>query len=136
MVKILKAVFENSEQTAITVYISGDGFENLPYGVNLLLENEDDTPMHKELCNRYRAGEFSPDPYIAPVMLDEDVANEVRSKRNSLLTATDYLLMPDYPISDTDREAVKAYRQALRDITLQDGFPREVIWPEKPEVVK
>jgi hypothetical protein len=26
-----------------------------------------------------------------------------------------------------------AYRQALRDITAQSGFPNEVVWPTKPE---
>lgn len=136
MFTITKAVFENKAHTAMTVYISGDGFENMPYGVNLLLEDEDDTAIHKELCERYRNGEFTPDPYVEPPINLDVVARDVRRERDKRILATDYLLMTDYPISDVDLEAVKAYRLALRDITRQDGFPIDIVWPEKPEVVK
>lgn len=136
MFTITKAVFENKAHTAMTVYISGDGFENMPYGVNLLLEDEDDTEIHKELCERYRNGEFTPDPYVEPPINLDVVARDVRRERDKRILATDYLLMTDYPISDVDLEAVKSYRQALRDITRQDGFPIDIVWPEKPEVVK
>lgn len=56
---------------------------------------------------------------------------EVRSKRDYLISQTDYLLQPDYPISAEDLEKVKAYRQALRDIPEQEGFPDNVTWPEE-----
>ena len=69
-------------------------------------------------------------------MTDEDCAVEVRSKRESLIAKTDYLAMPDYPLSNGDRVQVFAYRQALRDVPMQDGFPREVVWPEVPSVLK
>ena len=58
---------------------------------------------------------------------------EVRAKRDYLISQTDYLLQPDYPISAEDLEKVKAYRQALRDIPEQEGFPNDVVWPEEPE---
>ena len=67
--------------------------------------------------------------------LKEAKAKEVRAQRDALLEETDYLLMPDYPISAEDLEAVKAYRQALRDVPEQEGFPYTVVWPEKPSVV-
>lgn len=56
---------------------------------------------------------------------------EVRAKRDYLISQTDFLLQPDYPISAADLEKVKAYRQALRDIPEQEGFPNDVIWPEE-----
>lgn len=56
---------------------------------------------------------------------------EVRAKRDDLISQTDYLLQPDYPISAEDLEKVKAYRQALRDIPEQEGFPDNVTWPEE-----
>ena len=56
---------------------------------------------------------------------------EVRAKRDYLISQTDFLLQPDYPISATDLEKVKAYRQALRDIPEQEGFPNDVVWPEE-----
>lgn len=56
---------------------------------------------------------------------------EVRAQRDSLITKTDYLLVPDYPISAKDLEKVKAYRQALRDVPAQEGFPDNVVWPDE-----
>lgn len=69
-------------------------------------------------------------------MTDEDHAVEVRSQRDRLIAETDYLAMPDYPLSEEDRGIVTAYRQALRDVPTQEGFPREVVWPEAPAVFK
>lgn len=66
---------------------------------------------------------------------DEDVAVQVRAERDSKIAETDYLAMPDYPLSDGDRVKVFAYRQALRDVPTQEGFPREVVWPEVPSVL-
>lgn len=63
-----------------------------------------------------------------------ELATEIRSKRNSLLAETDYLLMPDYPISKEYLEQVKKYRQQLRDITKQDEFPKDVTFPELPKI--
>ena len=73
----------------------------------------------------------------APKKTEEQKLNElattIRTKRNSLLSQTDYLLMPDYPISEEYREKIKTYRQELRDITEQDNFPRDVVFPTLPE---
>lgn len=49
--------------------------------------------------------------------------------RDSLLTQSDWTILPDAP---TDKKAWKAYRQALRDITKQPGFPDNITWPTKP----
>ena len=134
MIKIKRAVFENKERTAMTVYISGDGFDNLPYGVNLLEDGS--TDIHKELCVRYKNGEYTPEPYVEPE-IDIEVAKEnIRKKRNSLISVTDYMFTTDYEMSDLDRKLVKEYRQALRDITKQKGFPENVVWPNKPSCIK
>lgn len=62
-------------------------------------------------------------PYVPPVPTTEELAASVRAERDKRITATDYLVMPDYPL-DTDKlEEIKAYRQALRDIPQQLGFP-------------
>ena len=134
MLKIKRAVFENKEHTAMTVYISGDGFDNLPYGVNLL--EEDNTAIHKELCVRYKNGEYTPELYVEPEV-DIEIAKEtIRKRRNKLISATDYMFTTDYEMSDLDRKLVKDYRQALRDITKQKGFPENVVWPKIPECIK
>ena len=73
----------------------------------------------------------------APKKTDEQKLNElattVRSKRNSLLAETDYLLMNDYPISEEYLARIKKYRQDLRDITKQENFPTDVVFPNLPE---
>lgn len=63
---------------------------------------------------------------------DAEYAAEVRAERDKLIAATDYLAMPDYPLPDDKRQAVLAYRQALRDVPEQAGFPRQIDWPVKP----
>lgn len=63
----------------------------------------------------------------------DELATEIRNKRNLLLTETDYLLMPDYPISEKNLEKVKEYRQQLRDITKQENFPETVVFPDFPK---
>jgi len=54
---------------------------------------------------------------------DEMFLGNIKKERNELLTKTDYLVMPDFPIIAKDLVVVKKYRQALRDLT--DGkLPR------------
>ena len=75
---------------------------------------------------------------VAPVPgpTEKDLAAQIRSKRDWLISETDYLLAIDYPISQESLEAVKVYRQALRDVPQQKGFPFDVTWPEKPVIQK
>jgi hypothetical protein len=63
----------------------------------------------------------------------ENVEARARAQRNMLLAETDYMLMPDYPLTDEQREAWTAYRQALRNLPEQEGWPFEITWPVKPE---
>jgi hypothetical protein len=58
-------------------------------------------------------------------------AAEVRAERNTRLTETDWTQMPDY--NGADKPAWATYRQALRDIPAQPGFPFDVEWPTQPE---
>ena len=74
----------------------------------------------------------------APKKTEEQKLNElattIRSKRNSLLAETDYLLMNDYPISAEDLARIKKYRQELRDLTKQENFPTNVVFPDFPKI--
>lgn len=72
---------------------------------------------------------------VTPVVTEEQMARQVRFQRDRLLSASDYYVMPDYPYSEHGLIEVKAYRQALRDITMQEGFPFEIEWPVKPKVL-
>ena len=70
-----------------------------------------------------------------PVIPDEQLAREIRHKRDRLLEQSDFYIMPDYPSTEEGLETVKTYRQALRDITKQKNFPKEVAWPDRPTVL-
>lgn len=82
-----------------------------------------------------RTLEFYGYPGGDELLTDEDRAEAARKKRDQLLSDTDYLLMPDYPLEAAELEAVKTYRQALRDVPEQAGFPSAIEWPSKPEVI-
>ena len=62
--------------------------------------------------------------------LDASQAASQRSERNTKLTASDWTQVADAPV---DKAAWATYRQALRDITAQAGFPWGVQWPTQPE---
>ena len=59
----------------------------------------------------------------------EELANEIRNKRNELLAETDWTQMQDSPLSEEKIEKYKKYRQALRDIPEQKEFPFNVVFP-------
>ncbi len=65
------------------------------------------------------------------IVSPEVLSQRVRSKRNALLAQSDHLVMPDYPAKNL--EAVKTYRQNLRDLPGVSSFPNSVTFPEPPE---
>ena len=59
----------------------------------------------------------------------------LRQRRNSLLSSTDWTVLSDSPLSETEKTAWLEYRQDLRDIT--EGLNTEakvkaVVFPNKP----
>jgi len=55
--------------------------------------------------------------------------DQIRLRRNQLLAASDWTQIDDAPV---DQAAWATYRQALRDVPQQAGFPDDVAWPDKP----
>lgn len=64
------------------------------------------------------------------------IAAQARAQRDKLLLDTDWTQTLDAPIDEDTKAAYRAYRQALRDIPEQAGFPRSIDWPELPNKVK
>ena len=68
--------------------------------------------------------------------LDADAAESVRTQRDKLLAESDWVTVKAVDQNAADNLGIQVpqvwldYRQALRDITTQDGFPHNVIWPE------
>jgi hypothetical protein len=62
--------------------------------------------------------------------LDQERAeNNIRNRRDGLLRETDWMALNDVSTSQDWAN----YRQALRDITTQTGFPYTVVWPQTPQ---
>ena len=61
--------------------------------------------------------------------VDASVAAAVRSKRNGRLSDSDWTQLSDAPV---DAASWATYRQDLRDITSQAGFPHDITWPAEP----
>ena len=57
-----------------------------------------------------------------------DYCDMKRAERDALLTETDWWAVADRTMT----QAEKDYRQALRDVPQQDGFPVNITWPTKP----
>lgn len=61
------------------------------------------------------------------------LSDQAYSKRSSLLYQSDWTQLPDNQLTQTEVNLWREYRQQLRDITLQSGFPKEITWPVAPE---
>lgn len=72
-------------------------------------------------------GEAPPDP--EPATEDDLVLEQVQS----LLKDSEWSMLPDAPITIGQKEQWIKYRDELRYVHLQVGFPSNVIWPQKPE---
>jgi len=55
-------------------------------------------------------------------------STRVRNARDRALSETDWTALSDVKMT----EQMRSYRQELRDIPEQEGFPYSVVWPEKP----
>lgn len=64
--------------------------------------------------------------------IDNQKAADVRRQRNTKLTECDWTQLNDTPLDNATKIQWTAYRQALRDVPSQAGFPHNVVWPTKP----
>jgi len=117
-------VFEGAQATGGTVYqysmragveqVDGKWYTKYILGP-VFANTEDATAVEQEAA--YKAQK------------DAEFATNARNQRDTLLTQTDWTQVADAPV---DKAAWAAYRQALRDVPQQAGFPVTITWPEKP----
>ena len=109
----------------------------IPYAYRVDGEEDNDGFICQAVKHDYISGNFTeinecPDWKI---QLEKEILSlDVRLERNKILSDTDHLIQSDYPISDEKKQEIKVYRQALRDIPQQDGFPENNVWPDKPVI--
>jgi len=117
-------VFEGAQATGGTVYqysmragveqVDGKWYTKYILGP-VFANTEDATAVEQEAA--YKAQK------------DAEFATNARNQRDTLLTQTDWTQVADAPV---DKAAWAAYRQALRDVPQQIGFPTTITWPVKP----
>lgn len=95
---------------------------------------EEDAPMPDMVGEPIRSGRWVLLPTVREYSEDQLAeraaakASEVRSQRDRLIAETDWMALSDVVMSPE----MATYRQALRDISDQVGFPHTVEWPIKP----
>lgn len=67
---------------------------------------------------------------IAPT--DEDMSAAARNERDDRLSACDWVVIRAHEMGQQVDEPWRIYREALRDVPEQPGFPREIEWPAMP----
>jgi hypothetical protein len=104
-----------------------------------ICEIRDDTfPVHPDLIwvdvadgttefDTYVDGEVV--AYVAPELTMDDL----RIRRNTMLTSSDWSQGNDSPLSDGAKTEWATYRQELRDLPSTSTDPNAVVWPDEPE---
>lgn len=72
-------------------------------------------------------------PWVVEQKPLTEAERNIRNKRDSLLVGTDWIVIKAYERNENIPMTWEIYRQALRDIPTQEGFPYNVTWPSKPE---
>jgi len=63
---------------------------------------------------------------------NEEAATAVRAERDKLIASCDWMAIKAFEGGTTVSTEWATYRQALRDVSAQAGFPNDITWPEKP----
>lgn len=61
-----------------------------------------------------------------------ETAKVVRAERNALLAKSDWTQLADSPLDADAKLAWQLYRETLRMVPQQPGFPYEIQWPPEP----
>lgn len=126
--EIRNAVYVTADQNTVDCEIEHPTYGWIPTTVQL--NGSDDRP---DLVDQVRAGSIG--DYVAPEEPPVDIdalGEEVRAKRDKLLSETDWYMIRQLENGTAVPTEVASYRQMLRDITDQTYFPTTVVWPVKP----
>jgi hypothetical protein len=63
---------------------------------------------------------------------NEEAATAARAERDKLIASCDWMAIKAFEGGTTVSTEWATYRQALRDVSAQAGFPNDITWPEKP----
>lgn len=117
-----KCVIDQQTNRCVNVILLGDG---IPFNSdnNQVLASRHDGEIGWHLIN---------DEWVQEQLPEPDAAFAAIQLRNKYLRITDKFVLPDFPLSDDLKVAIVSYRQQLRDLPEQSGFPNNIVWPEQP----
>ena len=115
----------NADNTMFDVEINHPNYGWIPYTLD---PSDTDMTINNDELMVLIGTDFV--TYVAPTTeeINTALAVEVRAERNARLAKSDWRASQDVTMSNEWR----TYRQALRDITKQEGFPYSVTWPTEP----
>ena len=116
------------EFEAITIYNE----QNEPIGHKEVISSWNILDIPQPTKEQLDAIDDSEDEEKKTNSLEEYQRNLMRKERDLLITETDWTQLDDTSIPRATKAKYKVYRQELRDITKQEGFPHNVVFPEKP----
>ena len=109
-------------------------------GVDPVLEGPQAQPTRYQFAYRNGVEQISGQWYTkyfvadmddeAKAAKDAEQSKSVRDQRNTKLSESDWTQVADAPV---DKAAWATYRQELRDISKQAGFPWDTVWPTIPQ---
>jgi hypothetical protein len=103
-------------------------YEHPKFGWIEYSANADDVePLGRKIYEAAKS--LQPSQYVAPPPNEGRSALVARLRRNKLLRSSDWTQVSDAPVNQA---AWATYRQALRDVPQQEGFPDNITWPEVP----
>lgn len=84
-------------------------------------------------AKKFRIVDGRPESYEPPPTSEFALAERARAQRDALLKACDWVVTKAIERSEPIPAPWLSYRQNLRDITTQAGFPRQIDWPQPPQ---
>lgn len=132
----IKGVLERvTSYDNVNIYAEAGNIEGINPDIEVILLNDDVAVDFDRLKHTSKTKPEAIRPHN--IKHEEDYKKKLstlREQRTQLLKDTDHLMMPDYPISEQEKENLKQYRQTLRDFPAQ--VTKENIdnigYPEKP----
>lgn len=115
--------------------------------ISVIFENNlssyPDTEYYKILMTREQLGRtcsvdvlsFRMNENIPEVFIDSNKyssckgMDDIREKRNRLLSLTDWMVLPDSPISEYEKTEILEYRRQLRELPNGDRHPYDIVIP-------
>lgn len=133
--QIVKLKYSDSTEQYVVATMEDSSVATIPV---------DSTGWYNDLLNEALESGMEIEPFMTEEEKSKAAANEIRAKRNQLLSGTDWLVLRhiretglglDSTLTEDQYKQLEEYRQSLTDLPEQKGFPDQVTWPESPSFV-